>query len=1582
MPLGFPSAWNGFVIRDPSGSIRRKGAPASALDVGNLPRGRYQLGSPTDASQTAELIVSSDIPGGVYRVDQIGAGTLSLAFDPAAYSGPYRVTIQSSAGVSQSYYAYGAVAPLNLGSGDWRVTLAKPGEQGITTLFRLSTSGMLTAVNGVAVIDPLLLDSAANWSELTIRNDAGAVVRTDTDTRTIDATGLAEGRYAVSGALAGKVRRQVLTVSNDFAGGAFVLEQQAPSGPVSVTIANYTPGTVYRLSLHSASGGPPQSFYVYRNQTQFTLPSGGNWHISLAEPGTAGVSTDFAIDPGGTLVSVGGLNLPQHRWLDLPSGWTGYHLLDPDGDVVRTAQGVTQADASGLPEGRYALKFGRSDTTQYDLVVSDRLPGGGVISYEQHALGGAVQLTLSGVSSNSPVLVILRSANGAARQSFYAYGNAVTLDVPVGEWTVQIARPSQAGLSMSLVIAANGELVSLEREAVSTDRRTKLPNGWTGYVIADPAGHIIRQVDSASSMDFTGLPDGRYSIAGPGLRDDRREVVISGAIPGEVAFVRQSRGQPAVLSFIDPIRSPYHLVHVYDRQGKPISSFYIYGDEVSLDFAPGDYRITVATPGATTFETRVSIGNEGALFAVNGVGRTDSSGWFPELIRDAGILGPITYNNGRAHLSMVGPGGATLAVQLRHDATGTISTYLTENTNFALPLTEGAYSWRAFQMPAQAASAGALDEYLAIQQGGWVRFEQGSAPLASDYVLGLEPDRIEFPAQLRLHFPAHSLQLDDGSILVANTMGSSIYRYTPDGTLRRVAGAFSTGYTSSGPGNSVLLNQPSQMQQMGDGTVWVIDYLNHAIREYDPATGYVRTLFGSPNQLEVVIVNGQLQSVGDVFAIGVDEAGLPFLSAARAQAAYGSRETRIVRQASDGTWYEWAPETTTLGSNYRFTDLLFTESNVWATVQTSDGVRQLLRYTQAGVLTGSIQLSSRFGRGLVRDPHSSAILVADHGNIVSVNPVTMAQSTYQMPIDLNNVASIRVYGTTLLITDSDAGQVLQYDTVAGRIVRAYGSDSAVSNIYIDLHAANGRLYALDNQTPRLIEMRDGAFNVLAGTGEQKRAVLGLAADVSPLRYPGAFTIGPDGTVYVVESNHRILAVGADRIVRHFAGSLNGGYAGDGGNASQANFRSIYGLAFDRAGVMLVADSYNHAIRAIGTDGVVRTIAGNGKPGISSNTFDVNGALNTPLRVLPTSDGRLFISDSWNNRVVELTSDNRLVSIAGAYAPSNYQGGGSFSGDGGLATEARLNTPIGLAYHDADQTLFIVDSFNDRVRYVDSAGRIHTLVGGQRGFESGALLNLPKDVALIGDDLYIADGGNGLVLKLSNVDRTGNDIANALNVSDASMHLNGFNRSEHVSAGDADFYDLGGFERSLLVRGESDGLTVTLYGADGRKTATHIIGAGQSYELAAGWGGYFGVTSSVHQGYSVRAFGDATRPLNVEYPVPQLAEPLDDMLNAGTDVVEPARTFARWISEVYRFDKLNGMLSPQTPKTAVDSAERQLTDIKTMASGHARMTGAAELQRTVLAMRQDLAAFAPSSGIEALKWRDRQGGLSHDFYAES
>ena len=169
-----------------------------------------------------------------------------------------------------------------------------------------------------------------------------------------------------------------------------------------------------------------------------------------------------------------------------------------------------------------------------------------------------------------------------------------------------------------------------------------------------------------------------------------------------------------------------------------------------------------------------------------------------------------------------------------------------------------------------------------------------------------------------------------------------------------------------------------------------------------------------------------------------------------------------------------------------------------------------------------------------------------------------------------------------------------------------------------------------------------------------------------------------------------------------AGTGTSGFAGDSGPAKSAQLNLPGSVIVDSSGKIYIADGGNHRIRMI-SGGTISTIAGNGTAGFSGDGAAATAAeLNDPTGIALDSSGNLYIADAENN-VIRKVSGGNISTIAG----NNTAG---YSGDGGTAITGQLNGPVALAV-DSSGNVFIADSFNNAIREVTTDGNIHTIVGG-------------------------------------------------------------------------------------------------------------------------------------------------------------------------------------------------------------------------------------------------------------------------------
>ena len=279
------------------------------------------------------------------------------------------------------------------------------------------------------------------------------------------------------------------------------------------------------------------------------------------------------------------------------------------------------------------------------------------------------------------------------------------------------------------------------------------------------------------------------------------------------------------------------------------------------------------------------------------------------------------------------------------------------------------------------------------------------------------------------------------------------------------------------------------------------------------------------------------------------------------------------------------------------------------------------------------------------------------------------------------------------------------------------------------------------------------ITTVAGDGAVSFSGDGGAASNAALNYPWGVVIGPTGMIYIADmENYRIRRVAPGGIISTVAGNGVSGYSGDGGPATAAMFSDVTGLAMDASGNLYVGDRSNKRIRKITATGIVSTVAGTGVQGFSGDGGPATAAtLNTPTSVIVDPSGNLYFADSSNQRIRRIDNNGTITTIAG-------NGVAGFSGDGGPATAASMDSPLGLA-RDQAGNLYFADGNNNRIRKITPSGIISTFAGNGKGMFAGdgghansASINIPSDVAIdTSGNLYIADSGNNRVRK---VDPTG------------------------------------------------------------------------------------------------------------------------------------------------------------------------------------------------------------------------------------
>jgi trimeric autotransporter adhesin len=338
-------------------------------------------------------------------------------------------------------------------------------------------------------------------------------------------------------------------------------------------------------------------------------------------------------------------------------------------------------------------------------------------------------------------------------------------------------------------------------------------------------------------------------------------------------------------------------------------------------------------------------------------------------------------------------------------------------------------------------------------------------------------------------------------------------------------------------------------------------------------------------------------------------------------------------------------------------------------------------------------------------------------------------------------------GSTYLITTT-AGTALPATALSGTSV------SSIALYSVAADSAGNTYFAARYRNAVFKLNAAGVLTLVAGNGTPGFSGDGGAATSAQLNYPMGVAVDAAGALYIADTyNSRIrkitLSTGAITTV---AGNGTPGFSGDGGAAISAQLSNADYVAVDAAGNLYIADRNNHRIRKVTvSDGVIKTVAGNGAAGFSGDGgVATSAALNYPAGMALDAAGNLYIADSGNERIRKVIGANGVITtVAG-------NGATGFSGDGGAAVKAALNYPSQVAV-DAAGTLYIVDQNNHRIRKVSApSGAITTVAGngafgysGDGGAATSALLSWPEGVAVdSAGALYVTDSYAGRVRKVS------------------------------------------------------------------------------------------------------------------------------------------------------------------------------------------------------------------------------------------
>ena len=574
------------------------------------------------------------------------------------------------------------------------------------------------------------------------------------------------------------------------------------------------------------------------------------------------------------------------------------------------------------------------------------------------------------------------------------------------------------------------------------------------------------------------------------------------------------------------------------------------------------------------------------------------------------------------------------------------------------------------------------------------------------------------PAALaRFYEPSGVVADAEGNLYVADNYNHTIRRVSAAGTVTTLAGAPEMQGDADGSGSQARFSFPSCLAFGPDGHLYVTDAYNHRIRRVT-IQGEVTTFAGSSRGgADGPALEAQFRSpdglafdaVGNLVVADTGNHTLRRInSAGQVSTLAGSAGLSGV---TDGT-----------GADARFngpTRLALDGTDLFVTDAFNHTVR---RVTSAG------EVSTRAGQpgvsGYQDGPAAGALFDGPNGILRTA---------------AGEVLVTEWWGHFLRRVSSD-GQVSTFGGVPESAGFANGTGTQArfqnpSGVWVS--SAGGVAVVDRTHTLRHITAA-GVTTTLAGSAWLGGTNDGVGTSAR-FRTPTGLAGSPDGTFFVADqNNHVIRKVAADLTVTTLAGGL--GQAGVIDNTgAAARFRSPMGIVVAPDGLVYVADTGNHTLRKVTADGQVTTLAGLAGSQGSKDGFGSAARFRGPRGLAWDRTGYLYVADTENHTIRRVATNGNVNFWAG-------KAGEAGAVDGHIAT-ARFNRPTGIAL-DAAGNVFIADRNNHLIRMIDTNWMVTTIggsagrEGGVDGVGSEARFSNPEGITVDAQgDLYVADAGN-------------------------------------------------------------------------------------------------------------------------------------------------------------------------------------------------------------------------------------------------
>lgn len=437
-----------------------------------------------------------------------------------------------------------------------------------------------------------------------------------------------------------------------------------------------------------------------------------------------------------------------------------------------------------------------------------------------------------------------------------------------------------------------------------------------------------------------------------------------------------------------------------------------------------------------------------------------------------------------------------------------------------------------------------------------------------------------------------------------------------------------------------------------------------------------------------------------------------------------------------------------VGSNARFKSpqgvAVDGEGNAYIADQQNNTIRMV---TLSGVVTTIAGLPGYAGKSdgignnaLFKNPVGVAVdsagnvYVTDNGN-ATIRMLTPEAGTTNWSV------------TTIAGLAGRTGSVDGTNTHA-RFYSPYGiAVDGASNLYVADYQEN----TIRKITPSGTNWVVSTIAGLAGSSDSTAGHTDGTNSAARFFQPEYVAVDINTNLYVADSNNhsirKITPSGTNWVTSTLAGLVGSPGSAD-GMGTNAQFDFPCGIGLDAAGNVYVADDGNELIRKITPLGIVNTLAGLAGHYGSADGTGTNALFYDPAGLVVDGSGNMLVADSANDEIRKVTLAGVTSTLAGLPL------GESAGSTDGIGSEARFNRPYGMAV-DANGNVYVADTYNSTIRQITSAGLVTTIAGlaGSSGTNDGvgsyARFNQPYDVAVdFNGNVFVADYGNYTVREIT------------------------------------------------------------------------------------------------------------------------------------------------------------------------------------------------------------------------------------------